>query len=466
MNQIATENNEKIPLGVKISYGSGEIVPVLMMAAFGLYFLIFLTDVVGISPALAGIIIFSAHIWDAITDPAMGIISDRTRSRFGRRRPYIIGIAIPLIAAYWLVFTKPPFEGMAQTIYFIVVLMVFFVSTTIFTVPYAAMVPEMTKDYNERTNLVAYRSIWMQVGFIMASAGMIIIANLFSDPVIGWSAAAAILGGFCLIPIVVSWRSTRGWERHSIDTEKFSFKDFFDAVLRNRSFRYVMGIFLFSNAFVYGFNSVLIYFLQYYMNMSEEMISIFFMLMFGCCIIWVPFITFVANRLGKKQAYVILVGISSIATASGFALIQPDQNIFVFILAFITSGSIAGSFQLVSSMAADAIDVDEFKTGRRREGMYLGMLNLMLKLGSAFSLLAVSQYLEWIGYVANQVQPPTVIRALRLMQGEIWGVVMLISVVVAWAMPMTRKRHEDLMVAIESKKAHKKWDEASIVELL
>jgi len=289
---------------------------------------------------------------------------------------------------------------------------------------------------------------------------------VFSDPVIGWSAAAAILGGFCLIPIVVSWRSTRGWERHSIDTEKFSFKDFFDAVLRNRSFRYVMGIFLFSNAFVYGFNSVLIYFLQYYMNMSEEMISIFFMLMFGCCIIWVPFITFVANRLGKKQAYVILVGISSIATAAGFALIQPDQNIFVFILAFITSGSIAGSFQLVSSMAADAIDVDEFKTGRRREGMYLGMLNLMLKLGSAFSLLAVSQYLEWIGYVANQVQPPTVIRALRLMQGEIWGVVMLISVVVAWAMPMTRKRHEDLMVAIESKKAHKKWDEASIVELL
>ncbi len=460
------DTNGKIPLGVKITYGSGEMVPALMMAAFGIYFLIFFTDVVGISPSLAGSIIFIAQIWSAITDPAMGVISDRTRSRFGRRRPYLLGIAIPLAVIFWLVFTSPPLEGAALTIYFVIVLVLFFISVSVFTVPYAAMVPEMTKDYNERTNLVAFQAIWMQIGFILASAGMIFISNQFSDPATGWSAAGAILGGLCLIAMLVSWRFTRGWERHPTDTDKFNFRDFYDAVIRNRSFRYVLGVFLFSNAVVYGFNSTLVYFFQYYMNMSEEAISIFFMVMFGGCILWVPFITMVANRLGKKHAYVIMVGLSSIAASAGFILIQPDQHIFIYVVAFMGSGAIAGSFQLAYSMAADAIDVDEFKTNRRREGMYLGMMNLMLKLGSAVSLLAVSQYLEWVGYVANQVQTPEVIAALRLMQGEIWGGVMLGSVVIAWLMPMTRKRHRALLEAIEAKKAGKIWNEASIAKLL
>ncbi|MCP4623999.1 MAG: MFS transporter [bacterium] len=466
MNHDRIDTNGKIPLSVMITYGSGEMIPALMMAAFGLYFLIFFTDVVGIKPALAGVIIFSAQIWSAIIDPAMGIISDRTRSRFGRRRPYLIGIAIPLAVIFWLVFTSPPLEGTALTIYFIVVLMLFFISIAVFSVPYAAMVPEMTKDYDERTNLVAFQSIWMQIGFILASAGMIFISDQFSDPTTGWSAAGAIFGGLCLFPMLLSWRSTRGWERHPTDTEKFDFRDFYDAVIGNRSFRYVLGVFLFSNAVAYGFNSALIYFFQYYMNMAEEAISIFFMVMFGGCILWVPFITIVANRLGKKHAYVIMVGLSSIATSAGFILIQPEQHILIYLVGFIGSGAIAGSFQLAYSMAADAIDVDEFKTNRRREGMYLGMMNLMLKLGSAVSLLVVSQYLEWIGYVANQVQTPEVVTALRLMQGEIWGIVMLCSVVIAWAMPMTRKRHRALLEAIEAKKVGQKWNEESIAKLL
>ena len=466
---MALENKQvtnKVPLGVKISYGAGEGGVQLLLVAHSIYFLVFLTDVVGISASLAGLLLALGHMWDGISDPAMGIISDRTKFRSGRRRPYILGAALPLTALFWLLFTKPNLEGTALSIYFVIILMLFFVVTTVLYVPYSALLPEMTKDYNERTILSGHKGIWFMIGSIISSAGMLMIVAEFENPITGWSVAGAILGLLALIPFLLTWRFTRGWERHATDTVPFKFKEVVQTVLGNRSFRYLAAIFLFGTAFLYGFNASVVYFFGYYLQMSEDEISLFFLILFACCLFWIPLITMVANRLGKRNSYIIFVGLSALFCGVGWMVVQPGQLAFVYILAVVNSSAFAATFQLVWAMVADVVEVDEFKTGSRREGLYWGVLNLMLKFGFAFSLILVSQYLDIIGYVPNVEQSSTVLWALRWMQGPIYNGIMLISVVFAFFMPMTQARYNALLKAIEAKKAGQQWDEVAIAKLV
>jgi GPH family glycoside/pentoside/hexuronide:cation symporter len=378
----------------------------------------------------------------------------------------MIGIALPFCVIFWLLFTTPPLEGYMLTAYYIIMSMAMYAALTILDVPYTALAPEMTKDYNERTNLVGFRAVWAQIGSIVASTIPLLIVKLFVEPKTGWSVAGAALGAFCLIPILLTWRFTRGLERYKEDTEPLNFKEILNAVFGNRIFRYVVGIYLFSSAFIYGFHAALMYFFEYYMGLSEEQISLFFLILFVFSMLWVPAVTAVSNRIGKRGAFILFVGVSTFLSAIGFTIVQPHQVYMIYILGFLNAAGIAASYQLTWAMIADVVEVDEFKTNRRREGMYYGASMFILKMGSALSLLLVSQYLGWIGYEPNAVQTSSVILALRLMQGVIWGAVIMTGVIIACFMPMTRERHKALLKAIEAKKAGEPWDEESIKELM
>ena len=136
--------NGRIPTGIKVAYGSAELSSAIAYIVYAVYFLFFLTDVAGVSPEAAGIVLFLSHIWDGVTDPAMGIISDRTRGRFGRRRPYIFAVSVPFGLIIWLLFTAPGLDGVALTAYYTVMSMLMYLALTILTVPYTALAPEMT----------------------------------------------------------------------------------------------------------------------------------------------------------------------------------------------------------------------------------------------------------------------------------------------------------------------------------
>jgi GPH family glycoside/pentoside/hexuronide:cation symporter len=179
---------ERIPVGVKIAYGAAECSSSIVFITLGIFFLPFLTDAVGISPSTGGSILFAAVMWDALTDPLMGIISDRTRSRYGRRRPYLIATAIPFGVVFWMLFSMPRLEGNSLVIYFLIMALLMHTAITLLDVPYTALAPEMTKDYDERTSLVSYRVVWSQIGSIIGGAMPLLIVERFSEPKVGWSA--------------------------------------------------------------------------------------------------------------------------------------------------------------------------------------------------------------------------------------------------------------------------------------
>lgn len=457
---------ERIPVGVKIAYGSADFAATLFIVTYTVYFLIFLTDVAGVDPAVAGIVLFLSTIWSGVIDPAMGIISDRTRSRYGRRRPYIVGVAVPFCLLFWLLLTTPSWQGNALTAYFVVINTLLFLALTIFLVPYTAMAPEMTKDYDERTSLVGYRVVWAQVGAIVGSAAPLLIVQQFSDAKTGWSVTGAIFGGLCLIPILLTWRFTRGWERYAEDTEPLNLGEVLRATLGNRTFRYFAAIYLFSLAFLFGFDAAFVFFCRYHMEASEEEISLFFLILFASAVLWVPAITFVSNRIGKRGAFMLFMGATGIFNAVAVGLVQPRQIMLLYGIAVVLGSTMAAGIQLNLAMIPDVIEVDEFKTGKRREGLYNGAATLILKMGSALSILMVSQYLNWIGYEAGVAQSPEVILGMRIMQGPIWGGLIMIGVVIAFFMPMNRERHRALLKAIEAKTAGEPWDEEEIKELL
>jgi len=460
------ETGRRIPLGVKIAYGGAEGASSLVFTTLGIYFLVFLTDSVGLSPSVGGGILFAAVMWDAVTDPVMGIISDRTRSRYGRRRPYLLAAAIPFGLAFWLLFSTPRLEGYALVVYYVAVALFMHTAITIVDVPYTALAPEMTKDYDERTSLVSYRVVLGQIGSIIGAAAPLLIIERFSDPKTGWSAMGAIFGAACVLPILLTWRGTRGWERYAEDTEPLALKDVAGALLGNRSFRYVAGVYLFSITTVYMISAIAVYFLEYCLGFSETQISAFFLFFFVCTLLWVPAITFTSNRLGKRGAFMLFIALWALVYGVGNMLIKPGQTLVIYMLSVLGAAGACSTYQLCWAMIPDVVEVDEFKTGKRREGLYYGVAIFILKMGSAFALLIVGQVLDRIGYMPNAVQPPAVLLGLRIMFGPLVAGLLIISIVLAYFLPMTRERHKALLKAIRAKKAGEEWSEEGFRELL
>jgi GPH family glycoside/pentoside/hexuronide:cation symporter len=458
----------RIPTGVKISYGAAEMSGSLLYELVAVYFLLFMTDVAGISPSIAGSILFVAVLWDAFSDPTMGIISDRTRSRFGRRRPYLIGVAVPFGVVTWLLFTLPPLEGYALIAYFILTAVLVYTSMTIADITFTALAPEMTRDYDERTSLVSYRVIWAIVGVLIGSATPLLIVEQFSNsnPRVGWSVAGGVLGFICIIPILITWRGTRGWERYRIDAEPLSLKDIYQAVVGNRTFRYLIGITFFARTASYAMGAAAIYFFLYVLHMSEIQISIWWVIVAFAAFIWVPLITFISNRIGKRAAFMIFVGFYGVMHTVAIMLLQSGQFVPMCVVGFLGALGGCAIFQLALAMIPDAVEVDEFKTGKRREGLYAGVSSFLLKLGTALSIFIVGQVLERVGYVPDAEQTPSVIMAIRLLYGPFFGALLLISAFLVIFFPMTRKRHKALLKAIKAKNAGEPWDEEEIRPLL
>ena len=201
----------KLPFRVKFFYGGIEGGATIVWGVFSFFFLFFLTDVVGIQPAVAGTIILIAGIWDAVTDPVAGIISDRTRSKWGRRRPYMIGFLVPFAISAWLLFTNFNLSLGWTIAYFIFVCLIFYFVSDFITVPGNTLGADMTRDYDERTTLVSWRTVWSSVGTLIGMVAPLLLVETFSEIFgserWGWSAMMATLAVVGTIPIFLAWRA-------------------------------------------------------------------------------------------------------------------------------------------------------------------------------------------------------------------------------------------------------------------
>jgi Na+/melibiose symporter-like transporter len=212
--------------------------------------------------------------------------------------------------------------------------------------------------------------------------------------------------------------------------------------------------------------SVAVYFMKYYMGFSETQQSIAYFFLFSCTILWIPAINLCTKTFGKRESYMLFIGIWALVQAVGIILLQPSMNIVFYGMMVLASGGIVSVSLTGLSMIPDAIEVDEFKSGQRREGLYVGVNMFVRKFAVALALWLVGIALSAIGYVPDQVQSDQTLFGIRLLYAEGTAFFLFVSVILAYYLPMTRNRHAALRSAIELKREGKPWDEAAIKPLL
>jgi glycoside/pentoside/hexuronide:cation symporter, GPH family len=476
------EKRKRLPVWLKFSYGAAEGSNTLGWTMFYVYFLFFLTDVVGLSPSFAGVIMMIATLWDAVTDPAVGIWSDRTKSRLGRRRSFMLFMSVPYGITLWLVFTDWGLSPLMTNLYFIGAVLLFFFAFTCLNIPYTSLAAEMTQDYDERTSLISYRAGWSQV-FSIAAAGLpLVLVTYFSDRFgtgigkndpVGWSVTTGIFAVFMVFPILWTWRATRGYELFPEET-KISFKDIVQGAFKNRPFRYIVGICALSGMALNVAAAVMVYFMTYYMKMTEPQQSLAFTFLFACTILWIPLVNLVSAKLEKRWAFIIFIGFWMFVQGIGGILVKPGQMVFFYVLAALASGGVIAVTMINWMMIPDAVEVDEFKTGHRREGLYFGLTSFVGKTASAIGLLLTGYILEWVGYMAPDPeaatkildQTPNTILGIRLIWAEVTAGILVFSIVLAFLLPMTRQKHYALREAIRLKKEGRPYDVAIFKDII
>ncbi len=437
----ATTNTEKLSRRAKLMYGVGDAGINLADTMVGLLFAIFLTDVVGLRPGLAALVIFIGRTSDYINDPIIGYLSDRTRSRWGRRRPFILFGMLPFALAYMLLWWIPPFAtqtGLA--IYYGVAFMLYDTLATILYMPYFALTPELTSDYDERTSLTTYRMIFSTIGAMVAFVvPLAIIGTMNAESagrILTVGAGVALLS---ILPMVAVFFGTREKAEYQ-EQKQPAIKESVLAAIKNKPFLYAAGVFLLGLTALDITQATLLYFLKYHMHL-EENYDLVFGLLFVAALVSFPFWNWVASRWDKKKAVIVGMLFLSIAI-TGMGIMRAEWGLPIVLVFSALIGIGLGAVQVLTwAMIPDAVEWDEYQTGQRHEGMFYSLVQTLRKIGSSLSLPFVLLMLEWTGYVANApVQPRNTILGIQALIGPIPAVILLVGIFIASRYPLDRKR--------------------------
>ncbi len=466
---MSPPESDHLPVSVKLGYGAASGAMGMVFTLVSVYFLIFLTDVVGLDPAAAGFVIMLGMICDACVNPAVGVGSDRLKSRWGRRRPFLLAAALPYAVVSWLLFSDPALGDAGVEVYFSVMIILYFAVNALVEVPYISLAAEMTQDYDERTSLIGFRMAWSQVGSIVGAAlpplAVAYFAGLLGDERTGWSTMAGLFGVASVPAILITWRATRGHEVFTAPTDGNTMSALRDA-LRNRPFRYAVGLWCFGGVAIGVSGNLIMYFMTYVLQFNEERASLALLILFACGALWIPIINMTSARLGKRPAFTIYIGAWAVLQGGAALLLTPDTAWLFFPGLFLASPGVASFFIIGYAMIADVVEVDEFKSGHRREGVYFGSAFFVQKVAAAFMIWGVGLGLSHVGYVPDVPQTDTALAGIRGLYGVGSAAAFFASLVFCFFMPMTRKNHAALRECLRRKNAGEIYDTKAIEELI
>jgi GPH family glycoside/pentoside/hexuronide:cation symporter len=388
------------------------------------------------------------RVWDAVNDPLFGIFSDRIRTRWGRRRVFLLIGAVPLGLSFTLMWVVPSFGQFGLMIYYALVFIVFDTLYTMVHVGYNSLTPEMTSDYDERSSLNGYRMIFSISGTLGAIILTTVLGWYISNQQLLYGLIGLILGLLVIIPPLVVFSITR--ERPSEELPApLPVRTALKETLTNQPFRLVMGLYLLSWTTASILAAVLIYYATYYLRVPEQA-NFYVLAAEGAAILFIPVIVWLARRLDKRRAF-ILGSATWMVVLMGLFLLQSDQTTLAYILAALSGAGIATAFVIPWAMIPDIIEYDQVRTGQRREGSFYAFASFFQKLATGLAIWAMGQALAWSGYItpvtgeAPPVQPEEVIFVIRVFAGPVPVVLLFLAIVCAWYYPITREKHRALL---------------------
>ncbi len=410
----------RLPVKTKLGFGVADLGGNLFFTAMGFWSLNYLTDTVAIPAAAAGAAVMLGKLWDAVTDPTMGYLSDRTRSRWGRRRPYLLFGAIPLFLSMWFFFTNPHITSpVLAMVWATFALCLLNTAYTVVNIPYSSLTPELTQDYHERSSLNGYRFGFAVVGTILGAGAVLPIIGLFKTRDTGFSAVGAVLGIVMAITALITFFSVREPDHSTTPKPTEGFFETFLAVFKNKPYVTILLTYALNLTALNFVQGILVYYFKYLYH-NEGATTIAMILLLVVAMISIPISVAVSKRIGKKLTYQISFFI--IATACMGIFFLGHVLGMKFFLAMMVYAGVGIGFGYVApwAMVPDTIEYDAVKTGKRKEGAFYGMWTFTSKVGTSLAIALTGAILGAAGYAANlPEQGAATLASIRLIIGPI-----------------------------------------------
>ncbi len=478
-----TQAAARLSTRLKTLYSTGDLATSIPITIIMYFRFVFLADIAGLGPALAGWVVLIGRLWDAVNDPLIGQWSDRIRSRFGRRRVLLLFGSLPLGLSFVMMWLVPFGENqvMALAVYYTLTFIAFDTMYTVIHLGYNSLTPELTTDYDERSSLNGYRMAYSIGGALGAIILKTVLGWYITDLETLYQVTGIGLGVFIVLPPLVVFIVTKDHKAPAEHDEALPTLDALRHTLTNKPFWMVMGLYLFSWTTASIMASMLVFYIQYYMQ-SPGQADYVVLVAQSAAILFIPVCVRLSQKLDKRRSFIVGAG-AWIAVLLGISGLQPDQLGIAYILAGLAGFGIATAYVVPWSMVPDIIEEDQIKTGRRREGSFYAFIAFFQKLGTAVALWAVGQMLAYSGYVtplretindgiarfggsaatapgideaarANiaalvdtmtglPAQSAATLDTMRLFMGPVPAALLLLAILCIWNYPISRQRHQD-----------------------
>jgi len=473
--------DKKLSLKTKIGYGlctSAETIPANLLA---IYFMFFLTDIVGVRAYLAGIIFFIVILWDAIIDPLIGGLSDSHVTEKGRRLTWMKMSLIPLAVAIFLMFSpftisNPVFE----TLFYIFAAMFVCSAYSSFIIPYFALAAEITPNHGERNILRFFSMIVYYPIFLITTAGPMLIWEMANDAGLSdraaWGIVGAVFAVLMLIICGIGLFLLRRCEKDSVKTalgnkaqankEKKNYLKIWKELLALKSFRKIVSWILLTEVGTAVITAVIVYFLTYSMNMSEGEQAVFWVFFVVVICLSLPIITRLCNKFGKRPC-ILATMIPTIVL--GFILFFTGINSLLVMLIYAAAVAVSSSgfYTFYIAFAHDCVEIDEFKTGERRDGSISALASLAHQIGMALALPITGISLELFGYDGMlETQSESAMRGILSLGTMFPAIISLIAFGFMWFYPVSKKKYNLLHQALELKKSGSEYSTEGFEDIL
>jgi GPH family glycoside/pentoside/hexuronide:cation symporter len=405
---------------------------------------------------MAGVAIFLGKTWDYINDPIIGYISDRTRTRWGRRRPFLLFGAVPFGLAFALVWWKPPIQrDIFLAVYYALAYMVFDTAASFVYMPYFALTPELSSGYDERTSITSFRMFFSIFGSLIAfSIPEIIVGSFTPENSHRVLVMGVTFGLASAAPLFLTFLGTRERKDHMVQ-EQPRILDALRSVRRNPSALWGFGIYLSTWIAMQIIEFILFFFVKYCVR-RESQGSLILGSIFIMAILTLPLWNWVARRMNKRSAYIvgtvfwIVVQLVIITLGAGTPLVH------ILVLCALAGIGVAAAHVLPWSILPDAIEWDELQTGKRNEGVFYSMVTLSYKVATSIAILLVGLLLEAFGYQPNvAIQQPRAELSIRLIAGPIPAVLLCLGILCAVFYPLSREQYHRIVRELETRRARK-----------
>ncbi|MCM1981620.1 MFS transporter [Lyngbya confervoides BDU141951] len=454
-------------LKTKMGYGIGELSREIPGSILVFFLLFFLTNHAGLNPGLAGTVLLLGKSWDAINDPWIGWLSDRTRSRWGRRFPWMLWGAVPLGVSFALIWLTPDLANQEQRFwYYSGALILLYTALTAIAIPHATLGTELTQTYDERTELMSVKSAFSIGSSIL---GLVIAQIIFS---MGFEASQryAVLGSVIGIIVILStflcvWGTyQRYWQVQAVRpaAEAVSHLPLAQQVriaFTLKPFLIVMGIYLCSWIGLQVTAAILQYYVIDYMGLAEQHFTQMVLTVQGTALVMMLFWSRLGQWIGKRAIYCWGIPLTVVAQWSLFWL-PPGQVAWMYLFGVLAGLGLSTAYLVPWSMLPDVMDLDELQTGQRREGIFCGFFVQLQKFGSALAIFGVGKILELAHYVPHDgkevsllPQPDSALNTIRWLVGPLPAGVLLLGVAIASLYPITKARHQAILHSLQARRS-------------